>query len=189
MTDQCVEGLSKLNAGDRARRIKSVSVQTNEALLQSDRNVAAILGRDRRSVSNRRRKLRRRCGRFETGRFYSGHRDQTVLGLTVRARPGYIISLNGEWNQIDLVEGSFASNVFRGVADTQFSPFMAIVNIIQFDTMSRVFGWQSRYRWILTPGNDLYVVYTHNWLEDPVRDRFATLDRRAASKVLYTHRF
>jgi hypothetical protein len=52
-------------------------------------------------------------GRFETGGFYSGHRDQTILGLTVRAQPGYIISLNGEWNQIDLAEGSFASNVFR----------------------------------------------------------------------------
>ena len=128
-------------------------------------------------------------GRFETGGFYSGHRDQTILGLTVRARPGYIISLNGEWNQIDLAEGSFASNVFRGVADTQFSPFMALVNIIQYDTMSRVLGWQSRYRWILKPGNDLYVVYTHNWVEDPVRDRFGTLDRRAASKVLYTQRF
>ena len=128
-------------------------------------------------------------GRFETGGFYSGHRKQTVVGLTVRARPGYIISLNGEWNQIDLVEGSFASNVFRGVADTQFTPFMALVNIIQFDTMSRVLGWQSRYRWIVRPGNDLYVVYTQNWLEDAVRDRFATLDRRAASKVLYTHRF
>jgi hypothetical protein len=35
-------------------------------------------------------------GRFETGSFYSGHRDQTVLGLTVRARPGYIFSLNGD---------------------------------------------------------------------------------------------
>jgi hypothetical protein len=70
------------------------------------------------------------------------HRDQTIFGLTVRARPGYIISLNGEWNQIDLAEGSFASNVFRGVADTQFSPFMALVNIIQYDTMSRVLGWQ-----------------------------------------------
>ena len=112
-----------------------------------------------------------------------------MLGLTVRARPGYIFSLNGEWNQIDLAEGSFPSNVFRGVADTQFTPFMALVNIIQFDTMSRVLGWQSRYRWILKPGNDLYVVYTHNWLEDVVQDRFGTLDRRAASKVLYTHRF
>src|SRR5688572_29501968 len=128
-------------------------------------------------------------GRFETGGFYSGHRNQTILGLTVRARPGYIFSLNGEWNQIDLAEGSFASNVFRGVADTQFTPFMALVNIIQFDTVSRVLGWQSRYRWILKPGNDLYVVYTHNWLEHAGLDRFATLDRRAASKVLYTHRF
>jgi hypothetical protein len=128
-------------------------------------------------------------GRFETGGFYSGHRDQTVLGLTVRARPGYIISLNGEWNQIDLAEGSFTSNVYRGTADTQFTPFMALVNVVQYDTVSRVLGWQSRYRWILTPGNDLYVVYTHNWVEDPLADRFGTLDRRAASKVLYTHRF
>jgi hypothetical protein len=128
-------------------------------------------------------------GRFETGAFYSGQRDQTVLGLTVRARPGYIISLNGEWNQVDLAEGSFTSNVYRGTADTQFTPFMALVNILQYDTMSRVLGWQSRYRWIMTPGNDLYVVYTHNWVDDPVLDRFGTLDRRAASKVLYTHRF
>ena len=36
----------------------------------------------------------------------------------------------------------------------------------------------------VTPGNDLYVVYTHNWVNDPLLDRFGTLDRRAASKVL-----
>ena len=75
------------------------------------------------------------------------------------------------------------------IADSQFSPFMALVNNIQFDTVSRVLGWQSRFRWIVKPGNDLYVVYTHNWLDDPVADRFATLDRKFASKVLYTHRF
>jgi hypothetical protein len=50
-------------------------------------------------------------------------------------------------------------------------------------------GWQSRFRWIIRPGNDLYVVYTHNWLEDLTLDRFVSLDRRAASKVLYTQRF
>lgn len=128
-------------------------------------------------------------GRYETGGFYSGTREQTVLGLTLRARPGYIVSFNGEWNQVDLAEGSFASNVYRVVADTQFTPYMALVNNVQFDTVSRVLGWQSRYRWIMKPGNDLYVVYTHNWLEDPIADRFATVDSRAASKVLYTHRF
>jgi hypothetical protein len=29
----------------------------------------------------------------------------------------------------------------------------------------------------------------YNWLDDPVRGRFSTLDRLAASKVMYTHRF
>jgi hypothetical protein len=128
-------------------------------------------------------------GRFETGGFFSGNRHQTILGLTVRARPGYIFSLNGEWNQVDLAEGRFASNLLRVVTDSQFSPFMALVNNVQFDTVSRVLGWQSRYRWIVRPGNDLYVVYTHNWLENPVADRFSTLDQRFATKVLYTHRF
>ena len=128
-------------------------------------------------------------GRFETGGFYSGTRRQTIAGLTIRARPGYIFSFNGEWNDVDLAEGQFTSNVFRVIADSQFSPFMAIVNNIQYDTVSRVMGWQSRYRWIMKPGNDLYVVYTHNWLDDPVARRFVSIDRKFASKVLYTHRF
>jgi hypothetical protein len=128
-------------------------------------------------------------GRFETGGFYSGSRRQTVAGLTVRARPGYIFSFNGEWNDVDLAEGRFSSNVFRVITDSQFSPFMAVVNNIQYDTVSRVMGWQSRYRWIMKPGNDLYLVYTHNWRDDAVADRFVSLDRKFASKVLYTHRF
>jgi hypothetical protein len=128
-------------------------------------------------------------GRFETGRFYSGTRIQRVVGLTLRARPGYIVYMNGEWNDVRLAEGRFSSNLYRLVGETQFTPFVALVNTVQFDTISRVMGWQSRFRWILKPGNDLYVVYTHNWLEDPTLDRFATLDRRAASKVLYTQRF
>jgi hypothetical protein len=50
-------------------------------------------------------------------------------------------------------------------------------------------GWQSRYRWIVTPGSDVYLVYTHNWRDDPVASRFTTVDQRVASKVLYTYRF
>jgi hypothetical protein len=67
---------------------------------------------------------------------------------------------------------------------------MYLVNNIQYDSVSRVLGWQSRFRWILKPGNDIFVVYTHNWLDplDP-RSRFLTLDRRAAAKAVYTKRF
>jgi hypothetical protein len=57
------------------------------------------------------------------------------------------------------------------------------------EPQSAVIGWQSRFRWIVTPGNDLYIVYIHNWLDDPVAGRAYTLDRRLASKILYTRRF
>jgi hypothetical protein len=127
--------------------------------------------------------------RYELGDFYSGTRVQRVANMNVRIRPGLFLTLNTEWNRIELPEGEFSTRLYRFTGETQLSPFIALVNNIQFDTQSSVLGWQSRFRWILTPGNDLYVVYNHNWLEDAVRNRFETLDRRAASKILYTYRF
>jgi hypothetical protein len=126
---------------------------------------------------------------FETGGFFSGTKRTATVNLTLRARPGVIVYTTAEWNDIELPEGSFDTQLFRIVGETQFSPFMALVNNLQYDSVSTVLGWQSRFRWILRPGSDIYVVYTHNWLDDPVLSRFTTLDRSVASKVLYTHRF
>jgi hypothetical protein len=128
-------------------------------------------------------------GSYETGGFYSGTRQTISANLTVRARPGVIVYTTAEWNSVDLPEGAFQTRLYRLVGETQFSPFVALVNNVQYDSVSRVLGWQSRFRWILRPGSDIYVVYTHNWQDDPILERFASLDRRIASKVLYTHRF
>ena len=81
------------------------------------------------------------------------------------------------------------TRLYRVGSETQFNPWISIVNTVQFDSQSAVLGWQSRFRWIMQPGNDLYFVYIHNWEDDPLNNRFSTLDRRATSKVLYTHRF
>ena len=107
--------------------------------------------------------------RYDAGDFYSGSREERVLNLTVRARPGLIVGFNGEWNSVELPEGSFSTRLYRLNLETQFTPYIALVNNVQYDSQSAVLGWQSRFRWILTPGNDLYVVYTHNWLDDSVR--------------------
>jgi hypothetical protein len=126
---------------------------------------------------------------YETGSFYSGDRDQLILDTGIRPRPGMVLYLYGEWNKIALPEGRFTTRLYRTVLDTQFNPWVQLSNNIQYDSVSAVMGWQSRFRWIITPGNDFYIVYNHNWLDDPVRDRFTTLDRRASSKILYTYRF
>ena len=125
---------------------------------------------------------------YENGGFYSGRRRELILTLTARPLPGISASVENEWNRLTLAEGEFSTRVFRSVLNAQFSPWVSIGNNLQYDTVSGILGWQARFRWILRPGNDLFFVYTHNWQElEP--ERFGTLDRRAVSKIAYTHRF
>ena len=121
------------------------------------------------------------------GGYLSGTRRNFTPRITLRPRIGLLIDLNGQWSRIELPEGSFSTSVLRGRVDSQLSPWISLSNTAQCDTVSRVIGWQGRLRWILKPGNDLYFVYTHNWQEDPAGIR--TIDRKAASKIVYTHRF
>ena len=124
---------------------------------------------------------------YEFGTFYDGTRRRTAINFNLRLRPGVIIYTTGEWNHVDLAQGSFNTRLYRIVPELQFSPWIAWVNNIQYDTQSSIVGWQSRFRWILKPGNDLYIVYTHNWVDDPLQSRVYTLDRRMASKFMYTY--
>ena len=127
------------------------------------------------------------------GDFFSGRRTEYGLGVGLRPKSGISIGLEAERNILDLAEGSFTTDVFEMQANTQLSPWISIGNNVQYDTESEQLGWQIRFRWIRRPGNDLYFVYTHNWerLLDPtgVDRRFATLDRRMASKLFYTLHF
>jgi hypothetical protein len=128
-------------------------------------------------------------GRYEAGDFYSGSRKEFVSNVTFRILPGVFVYTAAEFNSIALPEASFNTRLYRVVPELQFTPFLTWVNNVQYDTVSGVAGWQSRFRWIVRPGNDIYVVYTHNWLDDPLLAQFATQDRRLSTKALYTYRF
>ena len=128
-------------------------------------------------------------GRYEVGDFYSGTRQEFVSNVTFRILPGVFVYTAAELNSIVLPEGSFRTRLYRVVPELQFTPFLTWVNNVQYDTVSGVAGWQSRFRWIVRPGNDIYIVYTNNWLDDPLLGQFATQDRRLSTKALYTYRF
>ena len=128
-------------------------------------------------------------GKLEAGTFFSGTRKQVGARVGFRPRPGVTVNFDNEWNRISLNEGRFDTFLHRLVVDTQFSPWLYLVNNVQYDSVSDLMGWQSRLRWIVTPGNDLFVIYTHNWLDDTQFDRFVTQDRRGAAKFVFTHRF
>ena len=124
---------------------------------------------------------------LDWGAFFSGRRREFSLLLRIRPRPGFLVDFSGEWNRVELAEGKFSTSLLQAVVGTQFNPWVSLVNNLQYDTVSRVAGWQFRFRWIVRPGNDVYFVYTHNWLDDP--SGIITLDRQAAAKIIYTHRF
>jgi hypothetical protein len=125
----------------------------------------------------------------EWGNFYSGDRRELRLEVNVRPRPGLLLTVAREQNRVRLAEGAFTTRLYRFVTETELNPSVSLVNNVQYDSQSSVLGWQSRFRWIIKPGNDLYFVYIHNWQDDPLSHRMYTLDRRATSKISYTHRF
>ena len=126
---------------------------------------------------------------FGFGDFFSGTREEVVVSLGVRPFVGMVANLSTEWNRIDLPEGEFETRLYRLTLDNQFNPWIFVVNNVQYDSVSDRLGWQIRFRWTIDPGNDLYIIYTQNWLDDILENRFLTQDRRGAAKFVYTYRW
>ncbi len=129
---------------------------------------------------------------YATGGFWDGNRDRYQLGLTLRPNPG--ISVGGEWerNEVRLPGGEFETTLIRFLGGWDLSPWASLTGNVQYDDISEVVGLFGKLRWILNPGNELYLVYTHNWrnLAPDLLDRdFETLSRGASTKLNYTYRF
>ncbi len=127
------------------------------------------------------------------GGFWSGDRTQFSISLDLRPSPGILLSAQVENNNVDLPQGSFDANLVRVAGEWNITPLANVTGNIQYDDVSKVVGLFMRTRWIITPGNDLFLVFTQNWqnlgggLFD--RDReFQTLSRGASVKLNYTYR-
>ncbi len=124
---------------------------------------------------------------YTGGTFFSGDRRDISASLNLRPRPGVLATMTSQFSRVDLPQGTLSTRLLRAVVNTQFNPFMSISNNIQYDSVSRLLGWQVRYRWIVRPGNDIYVVWSNNWLD--TGDELTTLGRSAAVKAMYTYGF
>jgi hypothetical protein len=123
----------------------------------------------------------------ETGGFWSGRRTEYRLELTVRPLAGVELAPEYVHADVDLQEGAFKTDLgrFRGTLDV--TTWLLFSATVQYDNLSNLLGMNSRLRWIITPGSDLYLVYNHNWLDDG--SRFVTRQRTGTVKLSYTHRF
>jgi hypothetical protein len=126
---------------------------------------------------------------YPYGRFYGGSRLQRYVELTWRPSARYRVLLSRETNHIDLPFGAFLTRLVRVGFDVAFSPTLSWVNLIQYDNVSEVAGFNTRLLWIPKAGREIYFVINHN-VEDFNRDnQFHSSSVDATAKVNYTVRF
>ena len=125
---------------------------------------------------------------YATGSFYSGTRKELGLEFTWRRNRHFSTGAEVEQNWIRLKEGNFNAVLIMSRLDYSFTPFIALTNFVQYDTDSRNLGWQSRLRWIMTPGNEFFIVLNQGWQRDEL-DRFESAQTRFRVKLNYTFRF
>ena len=129
------------------------------------------------------------------GGFWDGDRQQYGGRVSFRPSPGVSLSTNIQYNDVQLPGGNFTASLYEISTDWNPSPRIAINGQVQYDDQSEVVGLFSRLRWIVKPGNDIYLVYTQNWrrelidILDPDNYMYNTLSRGASVKVNYTYRF
>jgi hypothetical protein len=134
-------------------------------------------------------------GEVDLGRssFWSGQRTEMGLGGTVRPHRGVSLSANYDRNEVRLAEGEFDTNLMRLSGSWNLSPLTSLTGNVQYDDVTRGVGLFARGRWIVRPGSDIFVVWTHNWHNELDRifnpRDYTTLSRGAAMKLNYSFRF
>ena len=122
------------------------------------------------------------------GSFYNGTSREIEFEMTLKPGHHLLLGLRAERADVDLKQGSFYKQLFGFQADYNFSPNVSWANLVQYDNGSRILGFQTRFRWILKPGNDLFLVLNRGWFRTYERTYVSTFDR-GTIKLQYTFRF
>ena len=122
------------------------------------------------------------------GSFYDGDLTRLEAALVLKPSPHLLLAAEGEWSRGELPAGRFTAKVLAGRLEVNFTPNLGWSNLVQYDSDSRELGFQSRLRWRVRPGSDVFVVVNRGWVheEDGV---FRPYFDRGSAKVQHTFRW
>ena len=124
------------------------------------------------------------------GNYWSGKAEQVTTAITYKLPPRFAISLNTNQTFARLPEGHFTARIVTSTVSYAASPLLSFSNLIQYDNRSKSLGWQSRARWTLRPGDDLFFSFQQGWIQEETGNlRFRAQDSKVSAKFQYTARF
>ena len=107
------------------------------------------------------------------GEFFGGRLTEANLEATwapVHAR--LTLDLSTTTFLGSLPAGDFTIRLWQLRGSYSFSPDLVLSSFVQYDSESSNFGANTRLRWTIHPGTDLFVVWTRGWLRDPDQGGF-----------------
>ena len=97
------------------------------------------------------------------GDFYNGQKEDMRLSINYKVAVPFYLGGNYAVNHVTLPEGDFTTKIYQVNANILFSPSVTLYNYFQYDNNSGKTGWQSRFQWIVKPGNEIILAWTSGW--------------------------
>lgn len=123
------------------------------------------------------------------GEFFNGDRSEISVGGEWRPNNRLRFGLGYEYNDIDLLEGSFITRQIRINVDLSFNSRWSWANLLQYDNESGSAGVNSRLRWNPRAGQDLFIVLNHGFSAMRTFRDLASTQSQFSVKYTQTFRF
>ncbi len=121
------------------------------------------------------------------GGFYDGSRHDLALGVNYKVAVPLYVGAKYKQNDVYLPEGNFTARIYQLNANILFSPDITWYNYLQYDNYSNTIGIQSRFQWIVKPGNVIILAWTTK-LSQPL-ERYTMDESALRFKLKYNIRF
>ncbi|MBI3475142.1 MAG: carbohydrate binding family 9 domain-containing protein [Acidobacteria bacterium] len=126
------------------------------------------------------------------GSFYNGHLTQWENYLKWTSPKGRVqLEADTENDFGRLPEGNFVQRLWQLQGAYAWTPNLVLSSFVQYDTESQNIGTNTRLRWTIRPGNDLFIVWNRGWqrlIVDPHDISIIPLSDVVAVKLRWTFR-
>ena len=126
------------------------------------------------------------------GQFFNGHLTQQINYLKWTSPKGRVqLEADTENDFARLPAGNFVQRLWQLQGAYAWNPNLVLTSFVQYDTESQNVGTNTRLRWTIKPGNDLFIVWNRGWQRLIIRPELSLIPQSdvIAVKLRWTFRF
>jgi len=127
--------------------------------------------------------------RGDYGDYYTGEKLGIAPTLSWRPNRHLSFSLDYNFDRYEMPDATVYTRVASFTNEIAFSPSLSLVNLIQYENVSDSLGFNSRFRWNIRAGQDVWFVIGHNMVDQDEDGKFARVETSASAKISYTLRY